>query len=50
MIEDALDRLIPQKQLTIYKDEGSWYCMDTYRDVLFLNELWDKDPKWKVWK
>ena len=49
MIEDALARLIPQKQLTIYKHESCWYCMDTYRDFLFLNDLWAKDPKWKIW-
>lgn len=50
MIEDALARLIPEKQLAVYKHEGFWYGMDTYRDFLFLNELWEKDPKWKIWR
>ena len=50
MVEDALVRLISEKQLYLYKHEGCWYCMDTYRDFLFLNELWLKDPKWKIWK
>jgi len=50
MIEDALARLIPLKQLALYKHEGFWYSMDTYRDFLLLNELWEKDPKWKIWK
>ena len=50
MIEDALARLIPEKQLALYKHESCWYCMDTYRDFLFLNDLWIKDPKWKIWK
>jgi len=50
MIEDALVRLIPQKQAALYKHEGFWYGMDTYKDFLFLNELWEKDPKWKIWK
>ncbi|MFA5878099.1 MAG: sugar phosphate nucleotidyltransferase [Candidatus Staskawiczbacteria bacterium] len=50
MIEDALARLIPQKQLVLYKHEGCWHCMDTYRDYLSLNDLWIKDPKWKIWK
>lgn len=49
-IEDAVARLIPQKQLMLYKHEGFWYGMDTYRDFVFLNELWQKDPKWKIWK
>lgn len=50
MIEDTLARLIPQKQAAMYKHEGFWYGMDTYKDYLFLNDLWEKDPKWKIWK
>ena len=49
MIEDALARLIPEKQVALYKHEGFWYGMDTYKDYLFLNDLWQKDPKWKIW-
>jgi len=50
MIEDALLKLIPQKQVALYKHEGFWYGMDTYKDYMFLNKLWDKNPKWKIWK
>lgn len=50
MIEDALVRLIPEKQLALYKHEGFWYGMDTYRDFMLLNDLWEKDPKWKIWQ
>lgn len=50
MIEDALARLIPKKQLALYKHEGFWYGMDTYHDFLHLNKLWQDNPKWKVWK
>lgn len=50
MIEDALARLIPEKQVALYKHEGFWYGMDTYKDYLFLNDLWAKDPKWKIWQ
>jgi len=50
MIEDALLRLIPKKELALYKHDGFWYGMDTYRDFLYLNKLWDNDPKWKIWK
>jgi len=49
MIEDALMRLISEKQVALYKHEGFWYGMDTYKDFLFLNDLWEKDPKWKTW-
>lgn len=50
MIEDALSRLLSQKQIALYKHEGFWYGMDTYKDFMFLNKLWDEDPKWKVWE
>ena len=50
MIEDVLSRLIPDKQLAMYKHDGFWYGMDTYRDFILLNDLWEKDPKWKIWE
>ena len=50
MIEDSFSRLIPQKELVMYKHKGFWYVMDTYRDFIALNELWEKDPQWKIWK
>ena len=50
MIEDALAKLIPQKQLALFKHEGFWYGMDTHKDFLHLNDLWEKSPKWKIWK
>lgn len=49
LIEHALERLIPKQQVALYKHEGFWFGMDTYKDFLHLNELWDKDPKWKIW-
>jgi len=49
MIEDALTLLVSQKQVALYKHEGFWYGMDTYKDFLELNKLWEKDPKWRIW-
>jgi len=49
MIEDAILRLIPKKQVALYKHEGFWYGMDTYKDFKFLNKVWKEDPKWKIW-
>lgn len=49
MIEDAIMRLIPDKQVALYKHEGFWFGMDTYKDFLTLNKLWEEDPKWKMW-
>ena len=50
MIEETLSRLISQKQVALYKHEGFWYGMDNYKDYMLLNKLWDKNPKWKIWK
>lgn len=50
MIENALVKLIPKKQLALFKHEGFWYGMDTHKDFLHLNALWEKDPKWKIWQ
>lgn len=46
-----MENLAKEKRISMYKHEGFWHCMDTYRDYKFLNNLWiqNKAP-WKVWK
>jgi len=45
-----LQTLAEQGELSAYKHEGFWQCMDTLRDKLYLNDLWDKEKAhWKVW-
>jgi len=48
--EQPLKRLAQEGNLAMYKHDGFWQCMDTYRDYLLLTELWKsgKAP-WKVW-
>lgn len=47
----ALKRLTKEKQLSLYKHEGFWFSMDTYKEVEELNQLWNsKTPPWKIWK
>jgi len=47
---EPLERLTEEGQLSVYTHRGFWQCMDTYRDYLFLNELWEQDKAtWKVW-
>ena len=45
-----LESLATSNQLSIYKHGGFWQPMDTLRDKLHLEELWEsgKAP-WKVW-
>lgn len=44
-----LENLTLQDQLRVFRHEGFWQCMDTYRDNLLLNQLWKEKPEWKVW-
>jgi glucose-1-phosphate cytidylyltransferase len=36
-----LERLASAGQLGSFRHEGFWQCMDTYKDWITLNELWD---------
>lgn len=46
----ALGRLAKDKQLSLYKHDGFWFCMDTYKEVEDLNKLWQSErPPWKIW-
>jgi len=46
-----LERLAAEGQLMAYRHKGFFFAMDTYREYLYLNELWGsgKAP-WMVWK
>lgn len=39
--KEPLRRLAAEGQLSMYPHAGQWQCMDTLRDSLKLNELWD---------
>lgn len=47
---DALEKLARDRQLSAYRHDGFWQCMDTMRDRRLLEALWQggKAP-WKVW-
>jgi len=49
-MENGLIKLAKEGQLSIYKYEGFWKSMDTYREMEELNELWQKDKPWAVWE
>jgi len=47
--KEPLEMLADEKQLITYKHEGFWKCMDTLRDKMQLNEMWNSgNAKWKV--
>jgi glucose-1-phosphate cytidylyltransferase len=48
---EPLQRLAREGELHAYVHEGAWYSMDTYRDYLQLNRIWNEgSPPWKIWK
>lgn len=45
-----LQTLAKNGELSAYKHTGFWHCMDTLRDKIALNEMWESnDARWKVW-
>ena len=49
MIESVFTPLASRGELSVYKHKGQWKCMDTYREVEEMNDLWRNNPFWKVW-
>ncbi len=53
--DDALEggllkKLTEMRQLEAYKHPGFWQCMDTYREMEMLNEVWRSGrAPWKNW-
>lgn len=46
-----LEEIAYNGELMVYVHGGEWACMDTYRDVEYLNRLWQNNKAfWKVWK
>jgi glucose-1-phosphate cytidylyltransferase len=47
---EALEQLAADRQLAAYRHERFWQCMDTLRDLRFLDNLWQQGhPPWKLW-
>jgi glucose-1-phosphate cytidylyltransferase len=47
---EPLEALARAGQLVAYQHTGFWKCMDTFKDNLEFNQLWDDgQAAWKVW-
>jgi len=47
---EPLERLAAAGELRAFRHEGFWDCMDTYKDAVVLNDLWDRGgPPWRTW-
>lgn len=49
--QGLLVKLAERKELAVFQHDGFWHCMDTYREMKLLNEMWQsgKAP-WAVWR
>jgi glucose-1-phosphate cytidylyltransferase len=47
----VLEMLAQRQELAVYQHGGFWQCMDTYREMCLLNEMWAKGgAPWQVWQ
>jgi glucose-1-phosphate cytidylyltransferase len=48
---EPLERLAHDNQLMAYRHYSFWQCMDTLRDKVLLESLWQKGKApWKIWR
>ena len=48
--EDPLKQLAEDGDLQVYRHRGFWHAMDTLRDKIHLEELWERgEAPWKTW-
>lgn len=47
---EPFERLAKEEQMTAFFLEDFWACMDTYKDALLLNDLWNNGAPWRVWQ
>ena len=48
--QTPLERLAAEGELMAYRHDGFWLPMDTLRDKMVLQDLWDRnEAPWKLW-
>tara|TARA_B100000780_G_scaffold102603_1_gene71768 strand:- start:6072 stop:6848 length:777 start_codon:yes stop_codon:yes gene_type:complete len=48
--KEPLENLSKENQLVAFKHDNFWYPMDTMRDKIYLENLWDTNKApWKLW-
>ena len=48
--DEPLTKLSEDKELMAFKHDGFWMPMDTLREKIILNKLWDSgNASWKTW-
>ena len=47
---EPLEKVARAGQLMVYKHDGYWQCMDTYRDLQRLEHDWAHGAPWRSWR
>jgi glucose-1-phosphate cytidylyltransferase len=48
---EPLETAAARGELAAFRHDGFWDCMDTYKDAVVLNDLWNSDQApWRLWK
>ncbi|WP_211102962.1 glucose-1-phosphate cytidylyltransferase [Azospirillum sp. B21] len=46
----VLEKLAAMKELAVFRHDGFWQCMDTFRETQLLNSLWlENRAPWRLW-
>ena len=47
---EPLEQLAVARELHAFRHDGFWECLDTLKDAILLNDLWEGgQPPWKLW-
>ena len=48
--KEPMERLAREGEMMAYRHDGFWRCMDTQRDKMVLERMWEEgSAPWKVW-
>lgn len=47
---DVMPVLAERGELMIYRHTGFWQSMNTMKDTMMLEKIWQENPPWKVWE
>lgn len=48
--QEPFRQLAADGELTAYLHDDFWACMDTFKEAMLLNELWENGAPWRVWQ
>ena len=51
LVYEPFERLIAERQLTAFRHEKFWACMDTFKERQYLEDLYAQgNAPWVVWE